>query len=166
MLLPNLSIDYKDIVANVNKQMRLALKEIVVREQQSVKQQLEYPFVTYSMVNPYLNAKNYRENDIYLRQSVDIVLSYTFYSLDSFEALSLAQTALTNFEQRGTRQELWEKNITIVDMTNVNNRDTFITVQTERRVGFDIRIRVNHISNKEINDIINVELEDGSEIKK
>lgn len=159
-------IDYELVLSSVNKEIRKELNQIVIREQQSIKAQLEYPFATYSIINPYLNAKNYRSNDTGLTQSVEIVVSYTFYSQDSFEAISIAQQALTNLEHRGTRQELWEKKITIVEMTNVQNRDTFITIETERRTGFDVRLRVAHTTSKELNDIITVELEDGSEIHK
>lgn len=159
-------IDYKLIVSSLNKQIRLDMNNLVIREQQSVREQLPYPFATYSMVNPYTNVVNYRQDKENLTQSVEMILSYTFYSTDSFEAFGMAQQALTNLELYSTRQQLWDNQIAIVGVTGVSNRDTFISIEMERRCGFDIRLRINKNSEKVIRDIIEVELEDGSIINK
>lgn len=61
---------------------------------------------------------------------------------------------------------MWDNGIAVIDVTDIQNRDTFLTIDVERRLGFDIRLRVNNISEKGLRDIITIELEDGSEIHK
>lgn len=168
-------VDYEDVIRTINKEVReyvthqLGLtSKLVIMEQQSVKDQLAYPFGTYSISNPYLNVKNYESDvpDEGLKQTIEMVLSYIFYSEDSFTCMSIAQNALTCLELRGIKQRLWDKNIAIIDNANMGNRDNFITIQTERRYGFDLRIRIQSTSNAPLRDIIVVGLEDGSEIDK
>lgn len=164
MFLTNL--DYELLVSSMNKEIRSINGNIVIKEQQNVKQEMAYPFATYSINNPYLNAKTYSSSTDEITQSIEVVLSYTFYSQNSFECMSLAQKALSNFKQRGTLQNLWERGISVIDVSNIQNRDTFITVDVERRVGFDVRTRVKVVSNKEMRDIIDVVLQDGTTIEK
>lgn len=159
-------IDYAMIISKVNRQIRESTNEIIIREQQSIKEQPDYPFATYSIMNPYLNVKTYREDEGKMTQSVEITVSYTFYSQDALSLMGIVQNALTNFEHRATRQVLWDNGIAVIDVTGIQNRDTFLTIDVERRLGFDIRLRVNNISEKELRDIITIELEDGSEIHK
>lgn len=161
-----MTVDYAMVIGEVNKQIRSVTNQMPLLEQQSIKEVPDYPYGSYSVLNPYLNVKTYREDQDKMIQSIEITLSYTFYGRSSFEIIALAQKTLTNFEHRATKQVLWDNGIAVIDMANLQNRDTFLTVDIERRVGFDIRLRVNSISSKVLSDIITVELEDGSEIEK
>lgn len=160
------NLDYELLVKSMNKEIRAINDNIVIKEQQNVKEQVAYPFATYSINNPYLNAKTYGSSEGEITQSIEVVISYTFYSQNSFEVMSLAQKALSNFKQRGTLQNLWEKGISVIDVSNIQNRDTFLTIDVERRIGFDVRTRVKLVSTKAMRDIIDVVLDDGTIIEK
>lgn len=133
-------IDYATILKTVNAEVRQGRRVI---EQLSTDKQPEYPFLSYTVINPYLNPKTYTDGDS-ITEEVEIVISYTWMSEDSMEVMSLAQTSATHIKARGTRQRLYDKGIVIVDTMGFGNRDTFITIETERRVGFDVKIRITH----------------------
>lgn len=146
-------IPYDEIVAGLNKEIRSVTNNMVIKEQMNTKQQPPYPFGTYTITNPYLNAKTYNQNNVEITQSVEIMISYTFYSLNSFESNGIMQRVITNFNHRGTNQVLWLKGIHIVDIIGVGNRDTFLTIETERRCGFDLRVRYVIKDSKDLQDI-------------
>lgn len=158
-------IDYGIIISAANRAIRDVTNDILIKEQQQVSKQPKYPFATHSLNNPYLNAKQYNVGADTMKESVEIVLSYTFYSNNSLEAANLAQTAMSNFNHYATRQELWRKGIGIVGTSNVGNRDTFMTIDIERRFGFDVRLRVSHEYVKKVSTIGTVVLDDYTDIK-
>lgn len=112
-------------------------------EQASTEKQPKYPFATYTIINPYLNAKTFKSGGDQTEE-VEIVISYTWLSEDSFEALSLAQKMATMLKGTSTRQALRDKGIVVVRIDGFGSRDNFITIEVERRVGFDLRLRVRH----------------------
>lgn len=146
-------IPYDEIVADLNKEIRSVTDQMIIKEQMNTKQQPSYPFGTYTITNPYLNPKTYNQNGEEITQSIEIVISYTFYSLNSFESNGIMQRVITNFKHRGTNQVLWLKGIHIVDIVGVGNRDTFLTIETERRCGFDLRVRYVIKDSKALQDI-------------
>lgn len=150
-------IPYDEIVSGINKEIRSVTNKMIIKEQQNSAQQPKYPFATFSINNPYMNAKTYNLNDEEITQSVEIMLSYTFYSLNSFECNGIMQRVITNFKHRGTLQVLWLKGIHIIDILGTGNRDTFLTIETERRCGFDLRVRYVIKDSKALQDIGTVE---------
>lgn len=146
-------IPYDEIVMALNREIRSVTNNMIIKEQMNTQQQAKYPFGTYTITNPYLNDKTYNVNDVEITQSIEIMLSYTFYSLNSFESNGIMQRVITNFKHRGTMQKLWLKGVHIVDIVGVGNRDTFLTIETERRCGFDLRVRYVIRASKELQDI-------------
>lgn len=140
-------VDYKNVISLVNKEMRGVTNNIPIVQLGTINKQPAYPFATYSVLNPYLNVKNYTSQDT-LRQSIEFTVSYTFYSKDPFEVIELLQRNMSNLTQRGTKQQLFFNGITLVDFNGIGARDNFISIENERRAGFDVRIRVEITSFK------------------
>lgn len=156
-----MALNYKELIASLNKIVRQANKNIKLMEQSSVTEQQKYPFGTYTVTSPYLNARTYRNGnqDDSINQIIEIVVSYTFYSADMFEVTELLQNTLSNFKMTATKQTINESGIVIVGFSNIGNRDNFISIQAERRSGFDVRIRVRNIDTKPIEYITDVEMD-------
>lgn len=140
-------IDYKAILIAVHSLVRPELDGIDFVEQASPEEQPKYPFATYTIINPYLNAKVYRSSNLQ-EEDIEIVISYTFLSKDSFETISLAQRMASLIQSTYARQKLQDVGIAVVKVEGFGSRDNFISIQTERQTGFDLRIRVR---NKETN---------------
>ncbi|MGE7880148.1 phage neck terminator protein [Peribacillus muralis] len=144
-------IDYESILKAVNAEIRKETN-CIPKEQEAASKQPKYPFFTYSIISPYLNAKVFREGNVQIEE-VEIVISFTFYSLKSFEVMSLAQRSATMLKSTATRQILYDKGVTVVRIDDLNKRDNFISIQTERRAGFDLRIRIRHSETKSFDHI-------------
>lgn len=156
-----MALNYEQIISNLNKVIREANGNIKLMEQTAVTEQQKYPFGTYTITSPYLNARTYRymDQDDTINQIVEMVVSYTFYSTNMFEVTALLQATLSNFRQVATKQSINENGIVIVDFSNIGNRNNFISIQNEQRAGFDVRIRVRNIDTKPIEYITDVEKE-------
>lgn len=136
-------IDYGAILINIHMLVRPLLNNIPIVEQASPEEQPGYPFATYTIINPYLNAKIFRSSENQ-EEDVEIVISYNFISEDSFEAMSLAQQMVSFVQSTKARQKLQDVGIAIVRVDGFGSRDNFISIQTERQTGFDLRIRIRH----------------------
>ncbi len=121
----------------------------------------KYPFVTYTVTSPYLRLgqnEEYTEevNSTYQNRHVlhyERVFSFTIVSKDEDEAMDLCVKAIRYFSNDGVL-ELKDKNIVIVEITNVAARDNFITIDYDRRYGFDVRIRLADEEVRETEEII------------
>lgn len=108
-----------------------------------------YPFVTYKMTSPYLAPAHGVESveqtafEIKRKQEkhVEIVFSFTVHSADADEAYQRCYALIEFFDFTG-RDSLRGTGITVVEVTSVQNRDVFLTVEYERRVGCDVRFRI------------------------
>lgn len=136
-------IDYKSILTRIHRLVRAELSEMPIVEQATTEEYPPYPFATYTITSPYLNARTFLSSGV-LTEEVEIVISYTWLSTDSFEATQLAQRMVTLLKMTKTRQLLNDAGIVIVRMDGFGSRDNFISIETERRTGFDLRIRVSH----------------------
>lgn len=120
----------------------------------------KYPFITYSVTSPYLQLgmdEEYTEeiNSVIRNRHVfhyERVFSFTIVAKEEGEAMDYCMRAIRYFRNAGV-QELKDKGIVIVEVLNVTARDTFITIDYERRYGFDVRIR---LVNEEIRDTTDV----------
>lgn len=120
-----------------------------------------YPFITYTVTSPYLRLgvdEEYTEqvDSTYQNRHVlhyERVFSFTIASKDEDEAMDLCMKAIRYFRNDGVL-ELKDKNIVIVEITNVTARDNFITIDYDRRYGFDVRIRLADEEVRETADII------------
>lgn len=121
----------------------------------------KYPFITYTVTSPYLQVgydEEYTEqvNSTYQNRHVlhyERVFSFTIASKDEDEAMDLCMKAMRYFRNDGVLA-LKDNNIVIVEISNVQARDNFITIDYERRYGFDVRIRLADKEVRETEDII------------
>lgn len=136
-------IDYESILRSIHSLVRPQLNGIDFVEQADTEEEPGYPFATYTITSPYLNAKIYKSTDLQA-EDVEIVISYTFLSTSSFEVNSLAQRMASLVQSTYARQKFQDAGIAIVRIDGFGSRDNFISIQTERRAGFDLRIRIRH----------------------
>lgn len=121
----------------------------------------KYPFITYTVTSPYLRLgqdEEYteKENSTYQNRHVlhyERVFSFTVVAKDEDVALNKCMQAMRYFRNDGVL-ELKDKNIVIVEINNATARDNFITIDYERRYGFDVRIRLADEEIRETEDII------------
>jgi len=133
-------IDYQLIVLQLNKQIKSATGFPIV-ETNGTGDQPPYPFGGYTVINPELNTRKIVDGEE-LTEIVEMMISYTFCALDQFQAMELAKKASTHLRHSATVQKLYDQKITVVDIVGFGNRDNFISIETERRYGFDVRVRV------------------------
>jgi hypothetical protein len=104
-----------------------------------------YPFCTFTVITPYLPIGAGELSPDSLTEHVEIVISFTWHTTGHAQALNLAMQTSTLFKLTSTRQKLSDQGIVIVSATDSSSRDTFLTVDTERDAGFDLRIRVANV---------------------
>ncbi|MDK2600254.1 hypothetical protein QO179_20165 [Bacillus stercoris] len=75
-----------------------------------------------------------------LTEDIELVFSFTWVSNSHIEAISLAQQTAAYFKTAEARQKLHDNGLAWVRNDGFGNRDTFITIDTERRHGFDTRL--------------------------
>lgn len=136
-------IDYEGILKKIHGLVRPTLGNYPMVEQATTEEYPAYPFATYTITSPYLNARTFL-SDGAMKEEVEMVISYTWLSKDSFETNRLAQKMASFLKLTKTRQELNQSGIVIVRTDGFGSRDNFISIETERRTGFDLRIRVTH----------------------
>jgi len=142
-------IDYAALRSAIVRPLAAALGIPVILSDQTG-QMPSYPFVTYKMTSPYLEtsvhgAESVRDapDGIKVTQEkvVEVVFSFTVHSKDADEAYQLCYALIEHFDFAG-RDALRDVGIVVVNVTNVQNRDVFLTIEYERRVGCDVRFRV------------------------
>lgn len=146
-------IEYEYILSNINKLIREeTTRPIVVQGNSSA--QPNYPFASYAVTSPNLVVSRSRNADS-LTEDVEMMISVTWHSTDHIEAMSLSQRTESMFKRSDTIQKLSDLGIAIVRTAGNGTRDTFISIETERRYGFDLRIRTRGITiNKSTIDVI------------
>ena len=121
----------------------------------------KYPFISYTVTSPYLRLgqdEEYNEkvNSSYQNRHVlhyERVFSFTITAKDEDTAMDKCMQAMRYFRNDGVL-ELKDKGIAIVEISNVQARDNFITIDYDRRYGFDVRIRLADEEVRETTDII------------
>lgn len=108
----------------------------------------DYPFCTYTLTSPYL-PRSSSERGAEYTEDVEMVFSLTWHSRSATEAQGLAHQTAMLFKTRAGRQKLGDAKITVVRLEGFQNRDTFLTIDNERRVGFDIRFRIRQVENQQ-----------------
>ena len=149
-----------DIVRNAIVKGLHDYTQLLVVQSSTIGNMPKYPFITYSVTSPYLQLgmdEEYTEeiNSVIRNRHVfhyERVFSFTIVAKEEGEAMDYCMRAMRYFRNAGV-QELKDKGIVVVEVTNVTARDTFITIDYERRYGFDVRIR---LVNEEIRDTTNV----------
>ena len=142
-------IDYAALRSAIVRPLAAALGIPVILSDQTG-QIPPYPFVTYKMTSPYLEtsvhgAESVTDTGDGLKRTqekhVEVVFSFTVHSKDPDEAYQRCYALIEHFDFAG-RDALRDVGIVVVNVTNVQNRDVFLTIEYERRVGCDVRFRV------------------------
>lgn len=110
----------------------------------------EYPFVTYSFIDNHVDIGRSEE----LQPQFDIVLQFITHSNHIEESLSTANKLSMWLKDNEVQYSLSEQGINVMriyDQTVLNN---FMTIDTERRVNFEVRFRVNNVEGIENNPSI------------
>jgi len=141
-------IDYKKIAITLNQVIKKNTGNITIVQTNQTDEQPDYPFASYGIISPYIPITSARVGDT-TTEVVEMVFSYTFVALDAFDAMALSQKAASAFKLTATLQTLSDQNIAFVSILGTGSRDNFITIETERRYGFDIRVRVKHSDSAE-----------------
>lgn len=144
-------IDYEAIIDFLNYTIRQEVPYPIV-EQASPEDQPDYPFGTYTITSPYLNVKRFRSSGVMVEE-VEMVVSYTWLSQNSFESLRLSQKAATLLNETKTHQTLRDAGIVVVKTEGLGSRDNWLSIEVERRNGFDVRLRVRHSDVKNYDEI-------------
>lgn len=121
----------------------------------------KYPFITYSVTSPYLKLGQDEEYTEKVNSTIqnrhvfhyERVFSFSIAARDEDTAMDRCMKAIQYFRNDGVL-ELKDKGIVIVDISNVQARDNFITIDYDRRYGFDVRIRLADEENRETSDVI------------
>ncbi|WP_353856439.1 hypothetical protein [Bacillus sp. Bos-x628] len=152
-------MDYNSIIQTVLGLIREKTGHVVIVANGTGKQPV-YPFCTYTVTSPYLAQHRGIEEQGALMEDIELVFSFTWISNSHIEAISLAQQTATYFKTGEARQKLHDNRLVWVRNDGFGNRDTFITVDTERRHGFDARFRTRVIhgeKNAEVFDSVRIE---------
>ncbi|WP_426353667.1 phage neck terminator protein [Exiguobacterium sp. R-39] len=112
--------------------------------QASNDEQPAYPFCAYTLTSPYL-PKSSAEYNGELIEDVEVVFSFTWHSNDATEVQTLSHDTAMLFKLAQHRQTLSDQGIVFVKIEGLQSRDTFLSVDNERRYGIDIRFRVRNI---------------------
>lgn len=110
----------------------------------------EYPFVTYAFVDNRVDVGYSKE----LQPQFDIILQFTTHSNKLLESLQTASKLSMWFKDDEVQYQLSEEGIEIMhiyDQTVLNN---FMAIDTDRRVNFEVRFRVNNVEGIENNPSI------------
>lgn len=104
-----------------------------------------YPFIAIKQTSPAIGVGQpvlFTGDGIQImEQDYEMVLSLTAHSDAIESATDLANKARNYFLGKGT-VELSDAYIAIVDVLPATNRDVFLNIEYERRIGFDVRLRV------------------------
>lgn len=149
------SFDYRVFING----LAAAVKErfgLILIESNSGGDQPDYPFLTYTITSPYLPVTT----DITDDEQFEMVVSFTYHSRSSLDALNATGSINKFFRSMSTRVDLAKRNIVIVSVSNAGSRDNLISVEYERVAGFDVRFRVKdtYSDTEGIDTINNVEI--------
>lgn len=130
-------IPYEKMRKDIAKGLSEHLGIKVIRANQTAEAPA-YPYGTYNATTIAQENKGtwQKHADGIDRQLVRSVWSFSFLSKDHDESVALAIRAREWFDHVG-RAWLSERGITVQSTTDINNRDNILTVEYERKNGFD-----------------------------
>ena len=120
-------------------------------------------YVSYTIINPHIPLTL----DVYENEIFEIVVSFTLNVVkrSMMETLTVAEKLHKSFWVDKVLNELYKKDIIVVDTEKVSNRSDFLTVDQIRKAGFDVRFRVkdNFVDDKEVIDSASAKKEEEKE---
>ena len=135
-------IPYKELTTRIPQGLREHLGVLVIRGNQTAPAPA-YPYGTYN-VTTIASANNgtwQQHPDGKDRKLVSSIWSFSWLSDDWDESVGLAISAREWFENTG-RPWLAAHGITVQSVTEITNRDNILTVEYERKNGFDVVLYV------------------------
>lgn len=131
-------IAYKEMREAVASGLREYLGIPVIRANQTAKAPA-HPYATYNVTTlAQANNGTYQQHEDGIdRKMVRSVWSITILAKDWDESVELATKAREWFEHTG-RAWLADHGITVQSATDINNRDNILSVEYERKNGFDV----------------------------
>lgn len=103
-----------------------------------------YPFCTFTNISPFTIITSIQEGH-QLTEVMETTFSFTVCALRATDAEMKAHEVASVFKKNKFLQMLSDKGIVVVKVLSANNRDNFLTIDSERRVGFDVKFRVTHV---------------------
>lgn len=131
-------LDLKSMRTTVVKGLKEYLGVQLIRNDQTAKAPA-YPYGTYKLTTPgAANNGTYQQHEDGIdRLRVRSIWSFSFLSKDYDESIMLASKAREWFTHSG-RVWLSDHGITVQSATDIANRDNILTVEYERKNGFDV----------------------------
>lgn len=136
-------MDYRHIKQIIIGHIKEKTGHLVIL-QASNDEQPAYPFCSYTLTSPYLPVSS-AEYDGVLVEDIEMVFSFTWHSDDATEVQTLSHDTAMLFKLSQHRQALNDQGIVFVRVEGIQGRDTFLSVDNERRYGLDARFRVRHV---------------------
>ncbi|MED4455906.1 LIC_12616 family protein [Metabacillus fastidiosus] len=135
--------DYKIITSSLIKAVRTLTGKPCI-EANGTGEQPEYPFATFTITSPKIAIQQDDNN-----AQFEITVSLTWHDESTLSVLNLAKQCESFFKSTEGRKIFAEKGVVIVDVTDFDRRDNFISIEYERTAGFDIMMRVldPHVDN-------------------
>ena len=131
-------VDLKSMRTAIAKGLKEYLSIPVIRGDQTAEQPA-YPFCSYTITTAQgKNDGTYQQHEDGIdRLYVTSIWSFSFLSEDFDESVMLASKAREWFLNSG---QVWlsDHEITVQSATAINNRDNILTVEYERKNGFDV----------------------------
>lgn len=135
----NRGYDYSDLATALVEAISILSDGKPLIESNSNGEQPNYPFCTYSIINPFLGITS----DVVQNKAFEAVISLTWYDDSAINVLNLANRTNKWFRSFQGRDFLFQKNIIVVDVKMDGQRDDLISIEYERKAGLDIRLRLN-----------------------
>lgn len=148
--------DYKIITSSLIKAVR-TLTGYPCIEANGTGEQPAYPFATFTITSPKITIE--RDNE---GAQFEVVVSLTWHDERSLSVLNLAKKCESYFKSTVGRQIFADKSVVIVDVTDFDKRDNFISIEYERSAGFDIMMRVRDVFVDDVVGIEKIELNGGN----
>lgn len=117
-----------------------------------------YPFATFFYKIPRIEVSP----DIYQHEVFEMILMIDVFSDRTSQALNVAEQLRKMFISISTSFDLDGKKIVVVDTTSTTPRSSLNGSGHERRVGFDLRLRVKDSFEDDIPEIETVEISDAN----
>lgn len=160
-------IEYDDWFTPIQAKLSTYVDGMVIQAETTGKQP-PYPFIAIKQTiqaigvgHPTISNNGNLQT---IEQDYEMVLSLTAHGSNIESATNLANKARNYFLGKGTT-DLSDAYIAIVDVLVATNRDVFLNIEYERRVGFDVRLRVRDTETYTIDMIeqITINTEEGEQ---
>lgn len=131
-------IKLREIEINIVEGLQKELSCIVIRANQTAPVP-SYPYVGYTVTTPVIASKGTYGvySDGLERKPIKQIWSLTALSNDSTESMNLALKTQNWFDRRG-RIYLKDRDIVVRNVSDITNRDNFLTIEYEYRNGVDV----------------------------